>query len=282
MRRYERRRVVLWGLLLVWSWLGYEPCPAAHPTRFALNENSCFWMVAIEPGQTVSFSRRLEGGTRYRLFVMSDSHTTELDVAVADPLGAVIAQSSDAPRETLLRFTPPATGTYTLRLTVKKAQGATRCAVLLLPEQGDWKGAHFHWNDALKQIQRLLTMLEEQGQRVAFVAEGVCMVGGFVSAGRAVEFGHWQVGSGTFIWAAVGDSRVRSLQLTLRRDERDAVKGGGRGKPLALCAATTDGLYTPRVSLQDADGEAFVIVAILKVSENEANRPAPQCAARNP
>ncbi|MCX7993501.1 MAG: hypothetical protein N2651_07505 [Fimbriimonadales bacterium] len=270
MRRYERCRpaswkTVLWGLLLVLSGLGYEPCFAAHRARFTLNENCCFWMVAIEPGQTISFSRRLEGGTRYRLFVMSDSYTTELDVAVADPLGAVITHSSDAPRETLLRFTPSATGTYTLRLTVKKAQGATRCSVLLLPEQGEGKLPNFHWRDALQQVQRLLRVLDEQGLQLDLAPEGICIVGGVVPVGRAVDFGHLVRGAGTYLWAVVGDSRVRSLQITLLRDSERASEGGGQGKPVALCTSTEEGIYTPRVTVHTADAEAFVMVIVLKV-----------------
>lgn len=271
MRRYVRRRfisgmIILWGLLLAFSGMGVAPCFAAHRPSFALNENCCFWMVSVEAGQTVSFSRRLEAGTRYRLFVMSDSYSTELSVSVIDPLGTAIARSDNSPRETLLCFTPSATGTYLLRLTVNKARGATRCSALLLPEQGDWKTAHFHWSDALKQIQQLFALLEERGLSVELPSHGVCMVGGFVPVGRAVEFGSLTLDSANYLWAAVGDSRVRSLQMTLQRDDRDASKGGGRGKPLALCAATQTGTYTPSVTLWDADAEVFVIVAILKLN----------------
>jgi hypothetical protein len=264
-RLIESRKIALWGLLIALA--GSQQGFATSRASFALNENLCFWMVSVESGQTVAFTRRLEAGTPYRLFVMGDSYAVNLDVAVLDPLGRGVASRGDSPREALLRFTPSATGTYTLRLTVKKSQGTARCSALLLPEQGDWHAMHFHWGDALKKVQQLLLMLEERGLVVELASEGVCMVGGIVPAGRTVDFGQLSLDSQTYLWAVVGDSRARSVQMRLQRDNKDASLGGGQGKPLALCLASQTGFYTPQVALKDADTEAFVIVAIFKVKQ---------------
>ncbi|MFN3690908.1 MAG: hypothetical protein ACK4UU_08300, partial [Fimbriimonadales bacterium] len=239
MRRYEWRQptsrmMILWGLLFG---AGVAQCPAVDATSFAFNEHCCFWMVSLDSGQGVSFSRRLEAGTPYRLFVMTDSYTTPLEVCLTDPTGVIIARCGELLREALVRFTPPVTGTYTLRLTANPAAPSVLCSVLLLPEQGDWQVAQFHWSDALKQVQRLFTLLAEQAIEVALPSQGVCMVGGFVPAGRAVDFGRLTVDSEFCLWAAVGDSRVRALQMTLRRDAAGTVANNGRDKPLALCAS---------------------------------------------
>lgn len=106
MRRYERRPLasrkrVIWGLLM--ALLGVQPGVATARASFAPNENLCFWMVALESGQAVSFTRRLEAGVPYRLFVMSNSSLASLDVAVRDSLGRSIARSDASPREMLLK-----------------------------------------------------------------------------------------------------------------------------------------------------------------------------------
>lgn len=266
MKRYEWRQptsrmMILWGLLFG---SGVAQCSAVHATSFAFNEHCCFWMVSLNSGQVVSLSRRLEAGTPYRLFVMTDSYATQLEVSLTDLTGVIIARCGEPLREALVRFTPPATGTYTLRITAKQAAPSVLCSVLLLSEQGDWQVAQFHWSDALKQVQRLFTLLAEQAIEVALPSQGVCMVGGFVPAGCAVDFGRLTVDSEFCLWAAVGDSRVRSLQMTLRHDEAGTVANSGRDKPLALCASHRAGNYTPRVTVQVAAHEAFVVVVVLK------------------
>jgi hypothetical protein len=233
---------------------------------FALHESCSFWMVTLRQGETVVFMRRLEAGVRYRLFVMGDLHAHAVRCEVLNPLGRVITVGDEGVRETLMRFTPDATGIYTLCLSLRAAKGAARCSALLVAEQGDWQATVQHWSDALSKVQQAITALEAQGISVALVEKGLCMVGGLTSAGRAFTVGQLELDAGAYLWAAAGDNRVRALTMRLQHDGKQAAPPV-LGKRLALHAVSSEGMYAPGVSLEAEGGEAFVIVALLKIQE---------------
>jgi hypothetical protein len=78
-------RSLLIALALLYGGVGHSGAPVR--ATFALHESCSFWMVALRQGETVVFSRRLEAGVRYRLFVMGDPHTQTVRCEVLNPLG---------------------------------------------------------------------------------------------------------------------------------------------------------------------------------------------------
>ena len=257
-------RSLLIVLTLLYGGIGHSGAPVR--ATFALHENCSFWMVNLRQGETVALMRRLEAGRGYRLFVMGDPHAQAVRCEVLDSLGRVVAVGDEGVRETTVRFTPNATGVYTLRLSLRAAKGAARCSMLLSAEQGDWQATVKHWSDAVGRIQQAMTALEARGVPVALAERGPCMVGGLTRAGQAFTIGQLDIGTGTHLWAAAGDSRVRTLTLRLRCDGKPSEQIAA-GKRLALHAVFSEGVYTPAVSLEAEDGEAFVIVALFKVQE---------------
>jgi hypothetical protein len=255
-------RSLLIALALLYGGVGHSGAPVR--ATFALHESCSFWMVALRQGETIVFKRRLEAGVRYRLFVMGDPHAQTVRCEVQDPLGRVVAVGDEGVRETTVRFTPDEAGVYTLRLSLCAAKGTARCSMLLTAEQGDWQATVKHWSDALGRVQQAMTALEAQGVSVALVKQGLCMVGGLTSAGRAFTVGQLELGGGTHLWAAVGDSRVRTLTMRLRREDR-YIEQTASGKRLTLHAVSSEGVYAPTVSLEAEGGEAFVIVALFAV-----------------
>jgi hypothetical protein len=221
-------------------------------------------MVALCQGETVVFTRRFEAGVRYRLFVMGDPQAQAVRCEVLDPLGRVVALGDEGVRETLMRFTPNATGIYTLRLSLRAAKGAARCSMLLSAEQGDWQATVKHWSDAVGRIQQAMTALEARGVPVALAERGLCMVGGLVSAGRAFTVGQLELGGGAHLWMAAGDDRVRTLTMRLQRDGKHPEQTAS-GKRLALHAISSKGVYAPAIALEAEGGEAFVIVALFTI-----------------
>ena len=256
----------LTSLLITFIVLGASVGHSEAPARatFATHEDCNFWMVALQPQETVAFTRRLDAGVRYRLFVMGDPHAQAVRCEVLDSLGRVIAVGDEGVRETTVRFTPNATGVYTLRLSLRKSTGAAHCSMLLAAEQGDWQAAVKHWSDALSRVQQTMTALEAQGVSVALAEQGLCMVGGLASAGRAFTVEQLELGAGAHLWAAAGDNRVRALTMRLQRDSKQAEQVAS-GKRLALHAVSSEGMYAPAVSLEAEGGEAFVIVALFTV-----------------
>ncbi|MCS6923195.1 MAG: hypothetical protein NZM10_02335 [Fimbriimonadales bacterium] len=235
----------------------------ALETPISLSEHCSFWMVGLEPGETMTFTRHLREGVRYRCFVMGDAQASDIEFEISDALGRPVARDWETSREALLRFTPKATGTYSLRLTMRQARGLSFCSVLLLPEQGDWLALQKRWSEALSRMQRLFHALEQQGMRVELATRGVCMVGGLVPEGRPVELGYFATSSAVpHLWAVVCDRRARSLRIALRREGDDAAQGSGEGRSVALTVVSEQGVYTPQITVQGDLTEAFVIVAI--------------------
>ena len=255
-------RSLLIALALLYGGVGHSGAPVR--ATFALHESCSFWMVALRQGETVVFSRRLEAGVRYRLFVMGDPHAQTVRCEVLNPLGQATALGDEGVRETTIRFTPNATGVYAIRISLRKASGAAHCSALLVAEVGDWQAAVKHWSDALGRVQRAISELEVQGISVRLAERGLCMVGGAVPAGRMFPLGQLELGARTYIWAVAGDSRVRTLTIRLRREDRD-IEQTASGRRLTLHAVSSEGVYAPTVSLEAEGGEAFVIVALFTV-----------------
>lgn len=255
-------RSLLIALTLLYGGVGYGGAPTR--ASFALHEDCSFWMVALCQGETVVFTRRFEAGVRYRLFVMGDPQAQAVRCEVLDPLGRVVALGDEGVRETLMRFTPNATGIYTLRLSLRKAQGLAYCSALVAAELGDWQATIKHWSDALGRVQQVMLALEAQGISVALDEQGLCMVGGLVSAGRAFTVGQLESGGGAHLWIAAGDNRVRTLTMRLHRDGKHPEQTAS-GKRLALHAISSKGVYAPAVALEAEGGEAFVIVALFTI-----------------
>jgi len=251
-------RTLLIALALLYGGVGHSGAPVR--ASFALNEDCSFWMVALRQGETVVFTRRFEAGVRYRLFVMGDPQAQAVRCEVLDPLGRVVTLGDEGVRETLVRFTPNATGIYTLRLSLRKAQGLAYCSALLTAESGDWQATIKHWSDALGRVQQAMAALEAQGISVALAERGLCMVGGLASAGRTFTVGQLELDAGAHLWAVAGDNRVRTLTMRLQRDGKHPEQMAS-GKRLALHATSSEGLYAPAVALEAEGGEAFVIVA---------------------
>lgn len=255
-------RSLLIALALLYGGVGYSGAPVR--ASFALHEDCSFWMVALRQGETVVFTRRFEAGVRYRLFVMGDPQAQAVRCEVLNPLGRVVALGDEGVRETLMRFTPNATGIYTLRLSLRKAQGLAYCSALVAAELGDWQATIKHWSDALGRVQQAMLALEAQGISVALAEQGLCMVGGLVSAGRAFTVGQLELGADAHLWMASGDDRVRTLTMRLQRDGKHPEQRAS-GKRLALHATSSKGVYAPAVALEAEGGEAFVIVALFTI-----------------
>lgn len=220
-------------------------------------------MVALRPQETVAFTRRLEAGTPYRLFVMGDPEAQAVRCEVIDPLGRIIARGDEGVRETLTRFTPPASGVYTLRISLLEAKNTARCSALLAAEGDDWQATVAHWSDALGRLQQAMTALEARGVSTTLAERGLCMVGGLASAERPFTIGQLELSASVHIGAAVGDSRVRALTMHLDRDGKRA-ESPVSGKRLALQTVSRAGVYAPTISLETDSREAFVIFALLK------------------
>ncbi|MGE0529517.1 MAG: PPC domain-containing protein [Bdellovibrionales bacterium] len=88
------------------------------------------WLKQGKETWVALFTISLVQGKQYRFLAAGDGDAKDLDLQIVDAKGKVVAEDVATNPEAIVNFTPPATGTYVIRLRLYDSRNNLPCACL--------------------------------------------------------------------------------------------------------------------------------------------------------
>lgn len=90
----------------------------ANAEGFTATAGQTDQVAALQPAQSHSWTQQLKAGTQYRIIGACDAECGQMDIALADGSGRVVANDNTSDDYPVLEFTPTADGAFTAKMTM--------------------------------------------------------------------------------------------------------------------------------------------------------------------
>lgn len=174
----------------------------------------------VEPGQSITVKRELEGGRRYAFLASFDTGDADVDVTVRGPNGATLAEAKGPDLVAAAVFRAPSKGVYELTISFS-GQEPNYVGGFILVENGSRLPAR-NVITALLDMHDTARQMELPGFFPRPPA-GLCLYGGVLIAGEALTIGPATFPADTLLVGAC-DENSSDIDLFLR-DEKGAIYG---------------------------------------------------------
>src|SRR6185503_7290248 len=84
-------------------------------------DHACVLGAFVDTGKMQSMTQSFTGGRTYALVGGGEDNATDVDIAIADSSGTVLVSDTQDDAMPLVKFVPPADGSYQIRLGLSKS-----------------------------------------------------------------------------------------------------------------------------------------------------------------
>ncbi|MBB4078704.1 3-deoxy-D-manno-octulosonic-acid transferase [Lewinella aquimaris] len=281
-QRTARLILQLLMLLLVVSPLGAQSWSAANRLSATLDAlyTKCNLMVAfsgsewrpgmciaaaeVATGATVSLQLNLQAGQKYTFIASGEGGTTDIDLAIRDAYGKVVASDTEADFTPIVDLTVGAAATYTLQLHLVGGRDTTSMtAVGMLMTSGtpirdtDFRQVNRRFNAAAGAVRAA-----GGANRFADDANSWCLFGYLLGEGRGATIENLLLGPGNHFIAATTADEKQDIDLYLADDQFTLLSSDtdGDAYPMIEYRNTEPGPYKLRLEVEKAREPSLVLL----------------------
>ena len=109
---------------------------AEQKTNLGFDWGVTFMGALLQPKSFINWRMQLEAGMRYAFLGGGDNNAVDVDLAVVDAEGRILARDQLADAKPVVAFTPSQTGVYIVRMTLTQAPRPSFCALAILRQGG--------------------------------------------------------------------------------------------------------------------------------------------------
>lgn len=223
----------------------------------------------LRKGNYAFLTMTLEEGTNYAFLGSGNEPTRDLDIVVLDESDKVIASDVKRDSTPIVKFTPPRTGRYRIRLMLQDADAACFCGIVLMRQEG-WDVPTRNLDVALSNmLKACVSVAKQKPARFLSVPGEWAVIGSILKPGESHTLSDVHLGEGRRVIVAAGDTVCTDIDLSvfldampfevLNKDEdKDAL-------PLVQCKATDANRYGIIVRNAKSKGGAMILTAILDI-----------------
>jgi hypothetical protein len=221
----------------------------------------------VQPGRRSSFTLPLNAGDSYAFVGGGDDDAEDVDIAIADDRGVVVAKDSAADANPVVFYRAPRTATYTVTLHLYDARVASFLALAVLTD-----GAS-RYSVPLENVVTAMAMSLVQAAAIERTRGGAryhesdnqwAIFGQVVRPGQSMRIVNLTMDERVHSIAAAGDGSSQDLDLFFRRDGRLLVADQDADSiPVVNYRTPGGGGYEFEVKNLTASGPTMVVATIL-------------------
>ena len=238
-------------------------------STLGFNNGLCFIGTLLKAnGGSSSITVHLEGGTKYVFVGGGDDDVTDIDIAISNSYGTVLASDTKNDNYPIVEFTPTYTGTYTLKL-LNYTPKLAFCALAVLQEGGVGLPVD-NLDDTIDKIFHLCRNVNNgTSNKVWFLDEDNqwCFYGYVLANTDYQTVNHIKMGSGTHYVMAAADGNASDIDACVMNAAAE-VEYSCDKEPDAtpIVKYNTNGYSDYGIKVTDAksDGKTFVLACILR------------------
>jgi hypothetical protein len=237
---------------------------------YGFQEGGCVFGVKLRPGTSARESFSLQAGQSYVFIGGGDKTARNVDIVLRDAKGRVVSQDTEADAAPFILFKPKSTGRYTMSLVLKSGwKGPAFCAVTVLRKGGASIPLGRIIEAAIRMDFASLDAFREAGGGRINEAQGTwALYGGVLRPGQSFSNPPKRFKATRRGVVAVGDSRVRDLDLTLLDGAgKVIVRNTTNGASPKIDRQIGAGMGAVRVSNRSSAGPALVMAVLLDFPE---------------
>lgn len=239
---------------------------AERKTNLGFDRGVTFMGALLRPKAFINWRMQLEAGTRYAFLGGGDNNAVDVDLAVIDGTGQVLARDQLADAKPVVDFTPTQTGVYVVRMTLAQAPHPSFCALAIL-RQGGFTVPIKNMTQALQKIMAA-GRLASQRATVRFHEEPNqwALFGAVLKPGDTTPISGIQLEARQHVFVAAGDAGAKILDMALLDARGNLVKKDDKPDSVAVLVTRTAGAtYQVALTNVEAPGPTLVAAIILDV-----------------
>ena len=230
--------------------------------------DTCYLGAYIRPGDNSWFQMPLEGGVQY-VFAGAVDKKCDLDILIEDSRGRQLAADDATDNVPVVRFTPPSTQVYKMRLKLYSAPGSRFCGIVLLKEGG--------WTLPIENLGASAAQMLSRCEQVSSVAAAKfldvsgewAVIGSVCRNGGSAGWSDMKFGTGRRVVVTGADVHSRDTDLQLRKDggsnsvvDTDA---DGDNQPVLEFRSQGSDRYSLLIENARSSGATIIMTALLEI-----------------
>ena len=238
---------------------------------YGFMQGGCVFGVMLAPGASVSETLPLKKGGSYVFIGGGDSTTRDVDISITDSAGRVMEKDTGSDASPVVLFEPKQSGTYKMTLRLKSSKsGKAFCAATVL-RSGGAKLPIERITEAAVKVGAASALFFEasQGGRFNQDSNTWALYGVVLSSKEQAQSDYKRYGVGNRVFVAVGDDRIKDLDLYLLDGNKKVVAGDNKnGAVAAVAYKTKPGNYSFAALNNYSTGPSLVLGVLLDLPAN--------------
>ncbi len=239
--------------------------------NYGFMQGGCVFGVMLTPGSSVSETLALNAGGSYVFIGGGDSTTRDVDILLSDSGGRVLKQDTGGDASPFVLFEPKKSGTYKMTLRLKSSQGGKAfCAATVLRTGGA--------KVPIERITQAAFRMGAASQLIFNAAQGGqfnqdsntwALYGVVLSSKQQAQSDYKRYKAGNRVFVAVGDDRIKDLDLYLLDGNKKVVAGDNKnGAVAAVAYKTRPGNYSIAALNNYSTGPSLIMGILLDLPAN--------------
>lgn len=243
-------------------------------TTLGYDDNGvCLVGCHLHPGDVYELNRPFAEGVEVVLLAGGDTDARDIDLAILDKNGNVLAEDTTTDRMAALTFTAPGSGNYTVRLALYKANRDAFCTFAVMRRAG-FDVPVINLATAREAFLRLCMGTAIQGAAIgketAFLAKPNqgAVFASVLAGGESATIRNLDLGDAPSVILAAGDTQTNDIDLRLMDEPRTGewIDKDPDATPIVVATPSVQRSYTIEAINADPSGRAaFVLFGVLQM-----------------
>lgn len=235
---------------------------AVKQSNYNFNAGVCFGIAVVRKGDKIQTSYPLERGVRYLFIGGGDNNAQNIDIAVLDSKGTVMAQDNAPDAIPVVFFTPKYTGNYNLAMRLKSGKAASSfCSLVVMRNSGGYALPISSIREAIRPEQ-LPAETHEIANTLQFhrVRNQWAVFGAVLKQGDATVVPNLKYESGLHVFVAGSDGRSTDVDLYLLNSAGQKLTEATKGGAEPSMSYQTDGSQTYQLGVANVRSKGASLV----------------------
>lgn len=231
---------------------------------------TCLVGAQLPAGKTYDLDRRFEAGVTYLLVTAGDDAAEAVNLEIRDNGRRLVAATADEPVANF-EFTPPRSGYYRIRMTLRRSRDLSFCSFVVL-RRGGWNVPLANLIEAgdqfLLRCRIVATAAGQKGLNASFVPGEGCVWGVVMRGGEARTISNINLGDRRSVAIAAGDTQVQDLDLFVVDDQDRVLESDTDGDDYPFVEFQPDSGRRYGVRVQNAaasDAGVFTLFGVVQI-----------------
>jgi serine/threonine protein kinase len=226
----------------------------------------------VEHKKDLQFDITLQAGVEYLILAGGDGDALDVDLAILDASGTVVAKDEETNPDAVVPFTPKATGRFTIKMILfdSKDKAPCVCVTCILKKDG-WRVPVHNLDAAVGKMLKGMAaadkaLIDQAGKRMYQGPGQWTFYGGVLKQGESMSMGKLNFGSGERRFIGAGDDFSSAVKLQIEDAKSKALKADTFVNPVSVLDYQVAGaVHNLRIYNTQATGPSVVVMSVFDI-----------------